>query len=419
MLNDAYKDENAVLHLLHVYTITSDRDILQLIPYIKKLILTQKYPEAIVEKTNLILREVMKDNSEKSVQRYIALEMINLLFMIGDAKTGISILQKIYVEDDPILAAYMAALIASDVHSSSVENKLLMIASNFCTINYFSIFINTCLLTYYMRTRNGEESLKFAKEIVTRFSPSVTIEYGFLLKVYSEFFNNKDALRILDKCIMIFNANYRQDLSMLCKITVASRWAYLGCIDTARKTLLESRTFAQQNSIPVRDYYYLNNFAALSIIEGNFSKDVEIMLQDALLFVANEYERVIILCNALIYYINVDDCTMQMNIIDKLESIDISCYGYEELRHIYHYNLFYAYRKQGSNMKMGKHREKLSEMLDEKKSTQDAKDFVAASLNGDILPKGHQWHFYSKLSYRPDFIGYWQFEMPNHNAVNF
>lgn len=44
----------------------------------------------------------------------------------------------------------------------------------------------------------------------------------------------------------------------------------------------------------------------------------------------------------------------------------------------------------------------------------ELQEYISATLDKTIqLPTTHRRYFYSKLPYRPDYIGYWQLEVPD------
>ena len=90
-------------------------------------------------------------------------------------------------------------------------------------------------------------------------------------------------------------------------------------------------------------------------------------------------------------------------------------YEFEQYRHIIHYNLYFYYCIVNDSEKKKFHFNKLKNLY--QTSPLELKEYMNATIfhNSSLLP-GHRRYFYSKYPYRPDYIGYWQLEVPDFSS---
>lgn len=192
------------------------------------------------------------------------------------------------------------------------------------------------------------------------------------------------------------------------------RNANIGNLETARILLKEAQ---KENIYSCRECYFLNNFSVIDILDEKFTKDVENNLKNALLFIPSHYEQGIILCNLLIYYSKTKDFEKAKDIATQLEMPQYQQYMFEQYNHIIHYNLYYYYSVIGDSSKINQHYTELEKLS--KICPLELKEYMNATVfHKTKLSPQHRRYFYTKYPYRPDYIGYWQLEVPDFTVVH-
>lgn len=408
---DNYK-ERCLLRLVHLYCNFSDEEILTIMPLIKKLIVTQRYPMAIIAEIEKLNQQLIWKSTNRKVIEELSLAIANAAFLVGHWQIALNNLYLIYDKKNFAHRAYLAALISCNVENEKIEETLLQMLQECSENRKLSFSISSSLSAYYMRSRKSQFTKSFIEEILKEYSDfRQTIPYALLLKNQTEFFDNEVALTQLEACFSIFAQSKRFDLICYGKITYASRLAYTGQFKQAEVVLDQLEEIMLKEGIVFRSYYLYNNRAVLKILSGSYSADIEGMLQDALVLVTDQYEKIIILSNLLVYYCLINNQKIALETAIELEKLNFEQYTYEELLHIALYNLYYFYNLNQNSKKASDYRMKLEEMANCQECSSELRDYIYSTLNGDELPPRHQWSAYSSLPYRPDFIGYWQVEL--------
>lgn len=408
------KDENILYLLINLCCEFSDEAILEYLPDIHLLLLEVKYPSGLVKKVSKALSKAVENILNPFFCNSIYYKFVDICFDCGDFNEAINSLGKI-TERDTRWDYYNSALTATIDSNELCEDVLKAYCQKYAS-SIYSLSFEMNLLSFYMRTKDYHYSKEYAYSLIKKYKYDTSVFYGCLLKNYTEYLENIDAIKLLKKAEIIFIQNNRQDLNALANITYASRLAYQGKICEAEKKLESSNSYLV-NKRNYRMYYFLNNYSALSILEDKVDITVIKNLEKALLLVTNTYEKIIILCNLLIANLLINDMDNADLVFNSINEEDFSGFEYEELQHIIHYNFRYYYMEKKSLLSI-KHEEAFLLKLAAKKTTpQDLVDYIHASLYHKELPDGHQWYFYSKLPYRVDFIGYWQMDLNNIESL--
>lgn len=408
--NSIEQNDNAVLMLLYLYTLINDPKILNIIPYIQNIALKQRYPEAILEKMNDIYLALNNNGHNKLQLSQITIAMVEVLYLCGYYDKALDKLSLIFDSSNPIHIAFKGAILALRNKDDDLQNLMRLIDENSQNLR-LKLILEIHLLIAYMETKLSSESEALAERLLEIDEYKHYLEYIFLLENYSEFKSNEKALEILTHCVNSYKTYNRPDLAIRCMISIASRKAYMGNYDDAEEILLT----VEQNydNISLRHEYLLNNKAAIRILKNDFSEYTEQLLCDAIILSLNGYERIIILSNLLIVYTANKKFEMARQIAEELESsLESTHYKYEELTHILLQNLRYFFYSTGNIIALQKYNDNLSRLKDKNVSAH-LKYYIDATLSGiPINDVQHQWFNYSALQYRPDFLGYWQFEIP-------
>lgn len=401
-------DENILYRFIDLCCMFSDESILEYLPLIHKLLLSVKYPSILLKKVAAALSNALENIIDQSFLRNIYFLFIDICFDCGAFEEAMFTLNKITLRDFK-WEYYHSSLIAVDDSDVSCENILKEYCQKYSKHNQ-ALFFEMNLLSLYMRTKDYMFSKTFAYNLIKKYEGNTSVIYGCLLKNYTEYLDNDDAIEMLNKVDSIFTHNNRYDLAAMANITYASRLAYIGKIHLSKKKLEKCNTFLKKNR-NYRMYYYLNNYSALCLLDGEINSNIISNFEKALLLVSNTYEKLIILCNLLIANLLSNNIREADKIFNEINRLEYSFSFYEELQHIIHYNFRYYYKRK-NDLQNVKNEENILKILSEKESTpKDLIDYINATLNNKALAENHQWHYYSNFPYRVDFIGYWQMEL--------
>ncbi len=404
------ESEDSVLMLLYLYTLTNDPRVTNIIPNIRHLALTQRYPEAISEKLNLIYESLVNFGQNRKQLLRISIAIIDILYISGHYKEAYDRINEIFDPNNPLHVAYKGAILALRNGENDIP-ELKQLIEKCKNSPRLKLILEAHLLISYMETKQMNQSKKLALIIINNDSYKEYIEYIFVLKNYSEFENNEDAITTLTRCIEEYKKINRPDYASRCMLSIASRYAYMGELTIAEN--LVQNIVCKEDDRFFKHEYLLNNRAAIQILKKNFGKETKKLLYDALLICLHGYERIIIKCNLLIYHSFNHEYEFAQDIAKELENdYESSCYRYEEILHILIYNLRYFYLT--FNIANGiKNCNLRLERLRDLSTTQELVDYIDSTLiERQIIDPKHQWGWYSQLPYRPDFLGYWQFEIP-------
>lgn len=396
---------SALYRLVYLYSLLNDKEIFNLFPYIKKYGAVNGNIKEILNRIEQICSLKCKDSS---LREEVILESVDILYTIGDMKTAREKLDTIFCQDNFRHEMYNLALKAvlnEDDFIFYVKNLIMKYEES----PRIELFCKYMYLYHMMRQSPSAVAEHYAKSILNDERYRLYSEYYFVLKNYSVYLNNNEAIKILQKCIDYFRLNERNDLAIRTTITLAMRYANIGELGRARKILKEAES---ENKYACKECYFLNNFSVIDILEKQFTENVEINLKNALLFSPNTYEKGIILSNLLIYYCETNSMEDAKYIVDCLEAPRYSAYKFEQYRHILHYNLYYYYSLIGDSTSQLRHYSALKDLY--KSSPLELKEYMNATVfHESELPVNHRRYFYSKYPYRPDYIGYWQLEVPS------
>lgn len=400
----------ALYRLIYTYYILRDSNILKLLPYIKEhLIYANSFYEVIRqidEISNFI-------SNESKLKQKLILGIVDILYSLGHIDEALFKLETIFCKDNLSHLMYMLALKGA-LKKEDFLHFYVCVRQKYENIPEVTLFCDYINLYYKMKYSVSETAKDYAETILKNEKYKSFLVYYFVQKNYSTYLNNDEAIEILDKCEKAFRQKNRSDLAIRTKITRAMRNANKGNLEIARNILKEAE---DENKYDCLQYYFLNNFAMIDILEHNFRSAIEQNLKDALLLLPNHYEKGIILCNLLIYYCETSNFSQAKKIADELENKDFYQYAFEQYNHIIHYNLYYYYSSIKDAPHMKKHLGELHKLY--KHAPSELQEYMDATIFGKKeLPPNHRRYYYSKYPYRPDYIGYWQLEVPDFSLVD-
>lgn len=399
----------SLYRLIYSYYIFKDSNILNLLPYIKKhLIYSDSFYE-VIKQIDEISNSI---SNESKIKQKLILGIVDILYSLGCMQEAEFKLETIFCKNNLLHLMYMLALKsvlkAEDFHQFYIDTRKAY--KNYPEVTLFCDYIN---LYYKMKYAKSNEAKNYAQKILDNRKYRPYLVFYFVKKNQTTYLNNDEAIKILEDCERAFREHNRTDLAIRTKVTLAMRYANKGKLKKAKILLQDAE---KENKYDCLQYYFLNNFAMIDILEHNFHDTLEKNLKDALLLQPTHYEKGIILCNLLIYYCETSKLCEAKEIAKQLEDIDFYQYAFEQYNHILHYNLYYFYSIINDNTYKQKH------FLELKKLYQyapiDLQEYMDATIFASKeLPTSHRRYFYSKYPYRPDYIGYWQLEAPDFSSI--
>jgi len=404
-LNKEKTEIESLYRLLYMYFLFNSDKVFSLFPYIKQRLTNT---QSVVQ----VLEQIKKITNNQSIHRglkeKLILKTVDILYDLGEMTLAKESLDDIFQENNLQHEMYNLALKASlnDCEFALYYESLKQKYKNLKRVVLFCEYIH---LYYKMKFSTARDAKEYAESLLDNAEFKNYLEYNFILKNYSTYINNDAAIDVLQQCISAFERFGRKDLVIRTSVTLAMRYANKGDLAKAYTVL---HTAHKKNAYECREYYFLNNKAVISILSGDFTEAVELNLKACLALMPSHYERGIILCNLLIYYCNTNNYAKASDVANQLEDAQYFCYSFEQYKHILHYNLYYYYSMIGNNECKEYHLKAL-QALSENCPLELQEYMNATVFGGAELPPNHRRYFYSQFSYRPDYIGYWQLEVPD------
>ena len=179
-------------------------------------------------------------------------------------------------------------------------------------------------------------------------------------------------------------------------------YSYEGELDRAQMCIEKAIELGGDN---ISCIYILNNQSAIQLLGNTFNCETEKNLKDALLLCTKLYERIILQCNLLIYYVLSKQKEKAKTLAEQIEHSDYDRFQYEEILHIVYQNLYYFYSTY-HDPKSQKYYSLIVDLINNKKTRKYTRQ-IASSMIGLKQPS----LFFVKFYYRVDFLGYWEFSI--------
>lgn len=405
------RKEYHVMSLLHVYSINANMQVVTILPELTKILLKQKSKSAI-DKVREIKDKMVICEENKYIVEKLTQYLADICIAAGYWHAAAEQIKDIYSEDVPWQACYLAAILAANPDSPSIEHKIVHMRNKHkINLNaYMSITVS--LYSYYLRTLTQKKAEVLGKEFIEEFKETDTLNYAFLLKNYSNTLENSEALTILNKCSELFKKHNRYDLVAMNNITIVSRKVYTGNIEEALALLDETETAIRNENIPIRQYYFYNNRSAILLLQGNLNPEIEQYLSTAEVLTDSTFEKAIILCNIMIYYLLSSRNKDATFIYKKLQSLNLAIYNNIDLKLIVKKNQLFYFETIGDEKSAERARADLLQLYMLEDCPNDIKQIIA-SLFPAMKTKGltEEYHILSQFRFHPEFIGYWQYEV--------
>lgn len=396
-------NEQCVEQLFCIYLKFSDEELLNILPHIKKIIESRKYPQDILAKLSHYKEKLLrKGNVNYHCLYEITLIMIQICIKIGYKDEAQSNLDLIYTSSNPYHRALQAAIFS--LNGANKENlAVLEQLVNSAGSQRERFTIQLCLMSVKMEANTSIETILYAKTLLEKSENEHFFEYAFLLRNYAELVDDfKKCVSLYTQALQIFKTAGRDDLRAQVLVSLSMMYAYRGELSISRKLLVKARNLGG-----VREGFLLNNSAVLDILADKIGDDTLKQLNDALLIIGDVYERLIIACNLLVCYVKTGKPELAAQICATIESGDYECYQYEEFLHIIYQNLWYYHNSAGNLSAALFYSGKIRALI-----AKDGTRLFTKQLATLQLAKEHcETVYYSSFPFRVDFLGDWGFEI--------
>lgn len=396
------QDEHTIGQLFRLCVKFSDPEIVKLFPYIKRLMRKYKYPQDIVKKLTHLRNEMNRNGAANyTVVREVSLFLTTLCLELGFAEEAQQNLGIVYSDKNPYHRALQAAIYTLDFSNDTSMKKAEMLAEQAQGARE-CLTIKLCLLSGRMARLSTVESAAIAKRILETKDFQSLLEYAFLLRDYAELVQDYDmSITLCQEALRRFKAGGRTDLYAQVQVSMSMFYAYKGQLKIARKLLYEA---GKADCVP--ECYLLNNLAVLDLLSRRQTNQTAKNLWDALLICNDAYEKLIIMCNLLVCYIELGNREQAEEIRTIIERQEYDRFQYEEFLHIVYQDLYYCYTSFGYSEQSNKLKARLCKLVEGSSETM-AHRVGKFQLKGEHSPE----EFFSSFPFRVDFLGSWNVEI--------
>ena len=393
-----YSDE-LMERLFILYIKTGDKSIFDILDYIKLIIYKCKYPRAMLAKLVFFQEKLEKEKINNIEFIKIILEiMTEVSHRLGFRNEAQQYLDQIYNPHNSYHIALQAGIYSIEetgMYKDKLKEMLLQSSVN----SRLRLTLELCLLVHMIPVSAKKVSCNYCLILINNNEYKNYLEYGYLLRCYAELCDDLELAIDTDiKAYELFGRYGRDDLKAETCLSLAMDYAYIGDLVTARKWVEEAQT-----NIWVDQSAILNDLAAISILTGDFSGNVLKQLNDALLMNGDDYEKIIIMCNLLIYNLKTGRLDAAHEIVEKIEKSNYHIYEYDDFQKIVFQNLMYFYSATDI--------EKYQYYNDILKRCIIKDDLSNYKITNEHLLSPS--NFYAQFPYRVDFLGYWEFSISN------
>ena len=396
-----------ILSLLKYYTLCPSIDSVHILPLLKDIIIESNYEE-ILNSVKSIKENIRTDKGCLPFIERLTNFLIDYSISVGEFQFAFDEVCKNYSDDIPWQACYIAAVLSANPEKGDFEGTIIKLQKKYSydLVTYLSI--STSLLGYYMRTVPEKKVKKWGLPYLSKFNKCQDLNYAFFIKAYSNVLTNDEAIILLEQCREIFQKHDRNDLVAMNDITLASRYVYIGKMDDAIEILNRAEETVRKLNIPFRYYYFYNNRAAMSLLNGSFNQQTEMDLKTSEILAKSQFEKAIIMCNSMIYYLLINNKSEALKVFYRLNMIDLSPYNNIDLKMIVTKNRCFYYNQMGMYKEEITEKDNYRKLAESKEISTETKNFIMSYFSDSNIVSDN---LLSKYPFHPDFIGYWQYEV--------
>lgn len=380
--------------ILPLLTKNADARIKTILPFLHKNIVISRCNKEIID-------EIYNDINFNSDNDDVRIELIKLYISFGDYKSAMEKIEHLMIDPDDTIRVLYATLISHLLPADNSENKVIEILSQVTNYKEKSALF-TCLVALYMKIKPSCEVLNYVKDLKN--NNNITIEdLNIINKNISIYYDFDTAKKMLNDCILYFENHDIKKLEIASKITLSTRLAQKGFTEKAHEQLNDILNI---DNISQLDYLYsTNNLFVINMLSENFENIKVKDLINAYDYIQDEYTKLLVSNNLLIYYCNINSYGEAEKYAKELESIGFDKYKFESYLLLTYLNLKYYYQKVDEN-KIQTYNEKLKTLLI-KCNDKNKKEYINSMINCSKVSPENDFYFLSQFNYRPAFLGHW------------
>lgn len=358
--------------LLPLLTKNADSRIKKILPSLHNNIVISKCNKKIIDDiyNNIDLNA---DNDE------VRIELIKLYISFGDYNSAMDKI-KFFIDraDDTTIVLY--ATLISHINSADIAEKEVEKLLSKVISKEAKSAIYTCMVALYMKIKCSYDVLDYVDKLKEN-NKITQLDLNIINKNISIYYNFQTANKMLNNSLSYFEVNNMNKLSIATKITLATRLAQNGDTGNACRILNE---ILDTDYISELDYIYaINNKAVIRMLEGDFKNIKENDLVNNYKYMQDEYSKLLIANNLLIYYCNVNDYIKAKEYADKLETVGYTRYKFESYLLLTYLNLRNYYQKINVN-KISFFNQQLQTLLDDC-TDDEIKPYIKSIIDGTQL----------------------------------
>ena len=380
--------------LLPLLTKNADSQITKILPSLHNNIVLSRCNKKIID-------DIYDNIDYNSDNDDVRIELIKLYISFGDYKTAFCKIKKLIDNANDETKVLYATLISHICSVETAETKVIELLSQVHTKEARSA-IQTCLVSLYMKINNSENVLRYVKHLKED-NKITEIDLKIINKNISIYYDFQNANIKLKDSLLYFEGHNMSKLAIATKITLATRLAQKGYTNDALSKLDD---ILNTKYISELDYIYVtNNKAVIKMFENDFQAIKVKDLINNYKYIQDEYSKLLIANNLLIYYCNIDNYDEAAIYAKILENAGFTKYKFESYLLLTYLNLKYYYQKVNAN-KIQYYDKKIYELLDVCKD-KDIRDYINNIISGSSLDPENGLYFLSQFNYRPAFLGHW------------
>lgn len=392
------KSLHGLYHLFYLFIKFSDIQLLSYLPEIKKQILQEKYPDQSIRSLKLFLQQLTDlEKLDMKIKERIYIVLIETYIEVGDADEALKYLDEIYNQKNNVhvlLRAKIFEIISSHECIKRIDNLFKLVHVD----SIYYLRISLCKLHILMRLSTQNKAKQYATSLKKNSAYKEYPEYGFILSNYAEFIDDPSlSCELYQESIHVLENTYLNEYTNLIYTNLSMSYAYCGELKAARETLDKMKIVDRSCEIA-----YLNNNAALDILERKITSETIRSLNDALLLVSAFIEDIIIHNNLLIVYTLGKDKDKAEKEFEYISKANIEKYDTAEFLLMNYQNMLF-YKECFSLQTVDVEIDKIRFLLNRKTTSKGVKRLGELMLSKKKDPTV----YYSGYSFKAEFICYW------------
>lgn len=384
--------------LFSLYLRFADRQLLSILPDIRRVLLAERYPKMIYD-TLLEFRLTLlrQTNPDPVLYREICRLLVEICIESGEPDTGWDILKGIYGLSESEERLLKGRLLELGMQRADMDALDALIRES-DKDSHERFLLEMSRLHVAMRLLPQAKSMILAKEITENEQYKQYREYAFALANLAELVDSPiQAIELYKDGIQLLEERGEQSLAGHLYANICMSLAYMGQLEIAKSYLERARESGADEAM------YINNRVALELLAGEVSEESVAALKDALLLNSNEFEQLIIHNNILIALVLLNDWKLADKQYEFLVNSGFEKFEYGEFLHLCYQNLLFYCRTRKRKKKAETYIRALERLCRAPDTNEGTRSLIKAMLgqepNADI--------FYAKFPYRAEFLCYW------------